>query len=131
LIIPCEVATRSVIPAVKALIARELVERHNLKQDKVAEILGISQSAVSKYTRKVRGYVIEIENIEAVQPLITDMIALLTNKSYPRAKFLRLFCLTCSIIRRRSLMCEFCRKSEATINVEECKFCVTKKSQPE
>ena len=111
------------------MIARELVERHNLKQEKVAKILGISQSAVSKYTRKVRGYVIEIEDIEDIQPLVADMITLLTNKSYPRAEFLRLFCLTCATVRRHRLMCEFCQKSEATIQIEKCEFCATDASR--
>jgi hypothetical protein len=40
LIVPLGVAVRSVVPAVKALIATELLDQHGLKQDEVAEIPG-------------------------------------------------------------------------------------------
>jgi len=114
---------KSVIPAIKALMAKELVEEHGLKQDQVAEILGISQSAVSKYSRKVRGYVIKLDDVAEVQPLINDMIVLLMNRTYRRTEFLELFCQTCLAIRKTSLMCEFCQKSDPKIKIEECGFC--------
>jgi predicted transcriptional regulator len=124
LIIPCEIAVKSVVPAVKALIAKELVEKHDLKQDEVAEILGISQSAVSKYTRKVRGHVIKVDNIEEVGPLIGRMTGLLINGTYERGQFLRFFCQACMVIRKTSLMCQFCQKTDPYIKVEDCSFCL-------
>jgi len=124
LIIPCEIAVKSVIPAVKALIAKELAEKRGLKQDEVAEILGISQSAVSKYTRKVRGHVIEIERIEEIQASINNMITLLVNRTGQRKEFLKLFCRTCIIVREKGLMCQLCRKTDPTIEIGECGFCL-------
>jgi len=124
-IIPCETAVKSVVPAVKALIANELVERRGFRQEDVAEILGISQSAVSKYTRKVRGCVVKIDGIEEVEPLIAKMIGLLESRKYQRAEFLRIFCQTCIAIRKRRLMCPFCRKSDPKIRIEDCDFCLT------
>ena len=125
MIIPCEIAVKSVIPAVKALIAKELVEKRGLKQDEVAEILGISQSAVSKYTRRVRGYVMKVDGIGELEPTIEKMIGLLVNGTYQRGEFLRIFCQMCMIIRRTSLMCQFCQKSDPKIKIEECGFCLT------
>lgn len=104
-------------------MAKELVEGHYLKQNEVARILGISQSAVSKYTRQVRGYVIKTDNIEEVQPLIDNMINLLRDGNVERARFLRLFCQTCLTLRKKGLMCQFCRKTDPRINLEDCRFC--------
>ena len=123
MILPCEVAVKSVVPAVKALMAQQLVQRHGLKQDQVAEILGISQSAVSKYSKKVRGHVINLDGMEVVQPLIADMIAMVMNGEYQRSAFLQIFCKTCAAIRRTGIVCEFCRKSEPKIKITECAFC--------
>jgi len=122
---PCEVAVKSVVPAVKALMTKELVQKHGLKQDQVAEILGISQSAVSKYTRQVRGYVIKIDNIDEVQPLINEMIGMLVSGSCQRMELLRFFCRTCMAIRKTGLMCKFCQKTEPQMEIQECSFCVT------
>jgi len=125
MIIPCEIAVRSVIPSMKALIANELVEKHGLKQDDVAELLGISQSAVSKYSRKVRGYVVKVDDAEEIVPLLNKMIEFLLNGSYQRKEFLGFFCQTCKTIRRKQLMCQFCKKTDSTIEIEECGFCMT------
>jgi predicted transcriptional regulator len=125
LILPCEIAVKSVIPAIKATLAEKLVETYGLKQDQVAEILGISQSAVSKYTRQVRGHVIKIDNIEEIQPLINRIVNLLVNGTLERAEFLRLFCQICIIVRKKGLMCQYCQKTEPTIKIEECRFCLT------
>jgi len=111
------------VPAVKALMAKELVEKHGLKQDEVAELLGISQSAVSKYTRKVRGYVIKIDEVHELEPSIQRMISLIINGSHERAEFLKAFCQTCMIIRRTNLMCQFCQQADQNIKTEECNFC--------
>lgn len=124
LILPCEVAVRSVIPAVRALIAKELVEEQGLKQDQVAEILGISQSAVSKYSRKVRGHAIKIDNIEEIQPFIDGMVILLLDQTRQSAELLHLFCQACVAIRKTTLMCQFCQKSDPRIKIEECRFCI-------
>jgi len=115
---------KSVIPAVKALIAKELVEKRGLKQDEVAELLGISQSAVSKYTRKVRGYVIKVDDVEEVEPLIDNMITLLVSGRHQRREFLRFFCQACISIRKTRLMCQFCQKADPYIKTEECDFCL-------
>ncbi|MDH5374992.1 MAG: helix-turn-helix domain-containing protein [Candidatus Bathyarchaeota archaeon] len=125
MIIPCEIAVKSVIPAIKAAITKELVEKYSLRQNQVAEALGISQSAVSKYTRQVRGHVIEIGDIEEIQPLINNMINLLINGNPRRAEFLSLFCQTCMTIRKKVLMCQFCQKTDPKIEIEECGFCLT------
>lgn len=124
MIAPCEVAVKSVVPAVKALVANELVEKHGLKQDEVAELLGISQSAVSKYTRKTRGHVIKVDDIEDIRPLISKMIVLLLSGNYQRQELLSSFCQTCVAIRKKGLMCKFCRKTDPHIVIEECSFCL-------
>ncbi len=124
MIIPCEVAVKSVVPAVKALMAKELVEKHGLKQNEAAELLGMSQSAVSKYTRKVRGYVVKADGVQEVQVQIASMVTVVTKRPYQRTKFLKLFCQTCTIIRERGLMCQSCLKGDENLNIEECDVCL-------
>ena len=129
LILPCEIAVKSVVPAIKATLATELVQTYGFKQGRVAEILGISQSAVSKYTRQVRGYLIEIGDMIEIKPLITDMIELLVNGNPKRTEFLGLFCQTCKAIREKGLMCQFCQKMDPMIKTEVCNFCLNEPAE--
>jgi predicted transcriptional regulator len=128
LIFPCEVAVKSVVPAIKALMARELVEKQGLKQEEAAEILGISQSAVSKYSTRARGYALEVDRTDEVQSLIGNMTTLLLDGTDHRTEFMQLFCETCMTIRKAGSMCMFCRKSDPKIKLENCSFCTNLKS---
>jgi uncharacterized protein len=73
LIIPCEVASKSVIPALRAMIARELIEDYGMKQAIVAEKLGVTQAAVSKYLHQVRGEAVELESAEEVHKMSSEI----------------------------------------------------------
>jgi hypothetical protein len=126
LIIPCEIAVKSLVPSLKALIVKELVEKYGLKQDEVAEVLGISQSAVSKYTRKVRGYVINATQVKEVDFLVQKITLRVINGEYSKREFLRLFCRMCTLVRENGLMCELCRKSDRKLQLEKCDFCSEK-----
>ena len=114
---------KSVVPAIKALMAKKLVEEHELKQDQVAKMLGISQSAVSKYSRNIRGYAVRLDSIEEIYPLLNEMATLAMTKTYKRACFIELFCETCVAIRRKKVMCSLCQKSDSTINIQQCGSC--------
>jgi len=51
---PCEVALWHILPCIRACLARELVKM-DLTQQRVADILGITQAAVSQYIGEKRG----------------------------------------------------------------------------
>jgi predicted transcriptional regulator len=106
-------------------MAIELVENHGLKQDQAAEMLGMSQSAVSKYTRKTRGYVIRIDGITEVEPLITKMVTLLIDGKYQRTEYLTIFCRACKTVQKTGLMCQFCKKADINGRIRECDFCLS------
>ncbi len=52
---PCEISARYVIPAVRLMIAKKLIEEHNLTQSEVAELLGVTQPSISHYLNSKRG----------------------------------------------------------------------------
>jgi hypothetical protein len=125
LIVPCEVAVRSVVPAVKALMATELVEKYGLKQDEVAEIPGISQSAVSRYASRTRGHAIRISELKEVKPLINSMTELLLDSNNHREELMTLFCQTCATIRKSGLACTLCQRADPKVEIDQCRFCLT------
>jgi predicted transcriptional regulator len=51
----CEEVSRDIIPAARALLVKDLVEKHGLSQVEIASRLGITQPAVSQYLRSLRG----------------------------------------------------------------------------
>jgi predicted transcriptional regulator len=56
----CEVVVFEILPAVRAMVARELMEKYHITQNKAAWLLGVSQPAVSQYKRDLRGFKTEL-----------------------------------------------------------------------
>jgi predicted transcriptional regulator len=113
---------KTVLPAIRALLARTIVDKHGMKEEQAAEILGLSQSAVSRYVTKARGNTIAIENVIEVQKLIDQMITFLIHEPNQQMKILQLFCQTCKIIREKGLMCQLCQNTHEA-STETCTFC--------
>jgi len=120
---PCEVGVKAVLPAIRALMAKTIIEKHGMKEEQAAGILGLSQSAVSRYLTKGRGNIIVIEGIAEVQALVDNMITLLMNEPAKRTEILKLFCQTCRTIREKGLMCQLCQKNLDKNWAEPCTFC--------
>src|SRR6059036_3652913 len=122
MIIPCEVAAKSVIPALRAMIARELIEDYGMKQELVAQRLGITQAAVSKYRHQVRGEAVDLEAAAEVRQMSKDIASTLVDNPSP-LDVSRRFCQACTDIRALGLMCETCRKVDPSWDVEHCTIC--------
>jgi hypothetical protein len=51
----CEIMVQRVLPAIRAVLARELMNEHKCTQQQVANLLGLSRAAVSQYVSEKRG----------------------------------------------------------------------------
>ncbi len=122
MIIPCEVASKSVIPALRAMIARELIQDYGMKQELVAERLGITQAAVSKYRHQVRGEAVDLEGAKEVREMTKKIASSLADNPNP-LEVSRQFCQACTDIRALGLMCETCSKVDPTWDVQHCTIC--------
>jgi predicted transcriptional regulator len=117
------VGVKTVLPAVKAIMAREIVEKRGLNEQQTAELLGLSQSAVSRYLSKERGNLLTLENSTEVLALIGQMVTFLIKEPNNKAAILRLFCQTCAAIRQKGLMCPHCQEEMPKEWAENCFFC--------
>lgn len=52
---PCEIIVWQVLPVIRKELAKSLIENHGYSQRKVADKLGITESAVSRYLSGKRG----------------------------------------------------------------------------
>ena len=127
--LPCEVGVKTVIPAIRALLAIKLVEQHGMNEKQTAMLLGLSQSAISRYKTKNRGNILKIDTDPEVQTLIDKMLNLLINgKKQELFTILDVFCETCSVVRKKGTLCSMCQKKTTETKVEVCTFCFSKKS---
>lgn len=121
--LPCEIAVKCILPPVRAMIAKELITKHNLKQAEAAKILGVSQPAISLYIGKNRGKAIDLEKDPEIKKLAENMANLLVENKLSTTQFIENFCEICKTIRAKGLMCQLHKIFDPSIDVERCKLC--------
>ncbi len=125
MLVPCEVAVKTVSPAIRALLAKTLMQQYQMKETQVAQALGVTQSAVSKYSKNVRGTTIPIEDIPEIQTILAKMTGLLLTEPHQpsdQMAMMKLFCEACDAIRSNGAMCALCKQNMKT-PIEQCTFC--------
>ncbi len=125
MIIPCEIAVKCLLPSVRAMIAKELMAKHNLNQTQAAKCLGVSQPAISLYHRKIRGKALNLEKEKEINMLIEKMAKKLAKKNVSDKDFILMFCKICKTIRAKGLMCELHKAFDPSIDIEKCDLCKT------
>lgn len=126
MLLPSEIEAKSLIPAVRAILAKKLIGEYSLKEEDVAKDLGITQAAVSNYVRGTRGdteLISKLESVREVMRMIDDIAKdLSTNKAYTPstlAKFVGL----CNYMRYTLIICDVHHRIESNIDEQICEQC--------
>ncbi len=104
---PCEIIVWYILPAIRREIAKNLVENYGLTQRKVAEKLGITEAAVSRYISGKRG-ASEIFNKEILKKINESADRI--NKGDSKTTIMET-CGICNILKSNNLIenANYCR----------------------
>lgn len=121
----CEIIVQNVLPVVRALVAKDLTERHKLTQQSIAKKLGVSQAAISQYIRELRGF--KAKNLQR-DKTVTDEIEKLSSRiasgDLNVLSATDEMCNICRTIRKKKLICEL--HVESFPSLEKCTICLEK-----
>ena len=126
MLLPSEIESKSLIPVVRAIMAKKLSGEYHLKEGDIAKLLGVTQAAISNYVRGARGDTQLVEKLRGV-PEVMRMIDDITKEvaSHKRfgassmAKYIELF----NYIRQSLLICDVHHVLEKNIDEGICKTC--------
>jgi predicted transcriptional regulator len=122
--VPCEVAVKCVLPVVRAMIARELINTHRLKQVEAAKLLSVSQPAISLYSRSIRGKAIDLEDDGEIRLLVARMTASLVKGPVSHRDLILMYCGICKVIRAKGLLCKLHKAFDPSVDIEKCGLCI-------
>jgi predicted transcriptional regulator len=124
MLVPCELVARSIIPALKAIVAKELNNSYGLNQQEIASLLHVSQPAVSHYLHNLRGQAIDLSSIEEISPLLQQVAKGLATSTIPNREVTKIFCHICRIARTRRLLCIFHKERDSSYETDGCDICI-------
>ena len=126
MLLPSEIESKLLIPAVRAILSKELVIEKGLKEEEVARMLGITQVAVSNYLRGTRGdneLIAKLMSLSEIMSMIKEISNdLSTNRAYT-AKTLSKFIALCNYMRYSLIICDAHHSLERNIDEKVCEQC--------
>ncbi len=126
MLLPAEIESKTLIPALRAILSKKLSEEHNIREDEISKMLGVTQAAVSNYIRGTRGDPQLIQKLlseEQVAKLINELCDSLTTDMAYTPSSLAKFIGLCNYIKSSLLICDIHHTLESNIDEKVCKEC--------
>ncbi len=124
----CEVMVMEILPGIRAMVARKLIEKHDFSQKAAAERLGTTQPAISQYKRKLRG--LGVDSLQGSPRLIEMIDSIASGAASGRLSQEEIggeFCSVCRFMRSSGLACEFHRRMYPSL--ENCTICMDREKK--
>ena len=123
MILPEELASKSVIPALRALIVKRLVEEHGMTQQEAAKLLGVTQPAVSKYLHQKRGAAIRLTGIREIDEATGEIANLVSSRKVKPIDVMSRIEAACEYVRKNRFMCDLHKRLEPAMDIDSCHIC--------
>jgi len=126
MLLPAEIESKSLIPALRAILAKDLANKYHIREDEISKMLGVTQAAISNYIRGTRGDPKLIEKLledKQVAEMLDDISdSLSSDKAYTPSNLSKFIGL-CNYIKSSLLICDIHHNLETDIDDEVCKEC--------
>ena len=126
MLLPAEIESKTLIPALRAILAKDLANNRHIREDEISKMLGVTQAAISNYIRGTRGDPKLIEKLledKQVADMLNDISdSLSTDKAYTPSNLSKFIGL-CNYIKSSLLICDIHHNLESNIDDEICKEC--------
>ena len=126
MLLPAEIESKTLIPALRAILAKKLAEDHKIREDEISKMLGVTQAAVSNYIRGTRGDPQLIQKLLAedqVSKMIVELSDSLASDMAYTPSSLSKFIGLCNYIKSSLLICDIHHNLETDIDEKVCKEC--------
>ena len=126
MLLPAEIESKTLIPALRAIIAKTLAEKHEIREEIISKMLGVSQAAISNYIRGTRGdpeLIKKLMEEKQVSEMINEICDNLSSDKAYTPSSLSKFIGLCNYIKSSLLICDIHHNLESDIDEEICKEC--------
>ncbi len=126
MLLPAEIESKSLIPALRAILAKKLANDHKIREDEISKMLGVTQAAVSNYIRGTRGdpeLIKKLLSENQVAKMIDELSDSLSSDMAYTPSSLSKFIGLCNFIKSSLLICDIHHNLESDIDEKVCKEC--------
>jgi len=124
---PCLIVASQILPAMRTIISREMIERGRLGPGEAAARMGVTPAAVTQYLKGVRGSdsVNIVNKSRRAKKILLELAYELAREETDMVIVLRKLCEACNCIRSERLICGMCQNSLPRLDSRKCDICAT------
>jgi hypothetical protein len=123
---PCEVVVKEILPAIRAMLAKELIDRHRLSQVEAAQKLGITQPAVSQYLRMLRGSSSGSAMLRSMKKHVRGLAEDIARGKLTNKQLIGRYCLICRSMKKQELISLLHIRTAPYLRGEGCRICLSR-----
>lgn len=105
---PCEAVVRFVLPTLRSILTKQLIEEYNLSQVETAKRLGTTQAAISHYRSSKRGKKLadQLEAVEPIRTFVDEVAHDIASGRFDQDEAVLKFCRLCEALRNHDVICD-------------------------
>ncbi|MGA3193087.1 MAG: hypothetical protein ABSD73_11360 [Candidatus Bathyarchaeia archaeon] len=102
---PCVVVVQYVLPAVRVLIMRELMEKYDMRKTDAAAKMKLTPAAITQYVKGDRGAMLvsEVTKSEEAMGILSELCKVLVKGTAPEEAVIEKLCKACMTLRSKGI----------------------------
>ncbi len=104
---PCVAVVKYLLPAIRVLVAKELVEKYNMRKIDASEKMGLTPAAITQYYKGERGAILihKIEQSQEAMRMISELADITAQEGITPESIVEKLCEICTTIRYEKTIC--------------------------
>lgn len=120
---PCEVVVRRVLPVLRALVAKELMNTYGLTQSETASLLGVTQPAISAYISALEDHSGGLD-AASIESEAREIAAILATRKPGLSETVKRICTFCVGLKSGGIVCTLHKELVPELVDEACEVCL-------
>ncbi|MEM3580740.1 MAG: hypothetical protein QXH40_02805 [Candidatus Bathyarchaeia archaeon] len=122
---PCVIVVKYLLPAIRVLVTKELIEKHNMRKIEASEKMELTPAAITQYFKGERGATLanEIAQSEEAMKMISKLAENLAREDATPENVIERLCEICATIRYERVICKLHQEDLPTLKECKCATC--------
>jgi predicted fused transcriptional regulator/phosphomethylpyrimidine kinase/predicted transcriptional regulator len=122
---PCEIVVKKLLPLLRVLIAKELCQTYNWSQTRIANILGVTQAAVSNYLNQDESALLsQYFDLEEIKNIAKGLASEMSIRRGGHIDIIYGICRICLNLRKGGSICHAHKSKLPKLKDERCAICM-------
>lgn len=123
---PCVIIVKHVLPAIRVLVMKELIEKYGMRKIDVSTKMEITPAAITQYLKGERGtkFFSEMSQSEETMKKVSALTEKLARSEVPIENVIEQLCEICAIIKSEEIICMLHQKDLPALKACKCTICM-------